>query len=121
MKDNTPTKPKPIGENKHGIVIYSGEEVAAYRMLSGITQDQVASRIGCAQSLIVVYESGNTEVQEHWANEMMQAVDLCVRSRERIVAQGQNLLTDLAARGKRGTPPPPSGTNRTEAESEKIL
>src|ERR1035437_5275344 len=116
-----PPRPDPIGTNAHGIVIYSGETVAIYRMLNAVKVKAVASRLSCAGSLILYYEAGQPELQETQAIQFMNTIDTCVRDRERLIAKGKALQFDLNARGKRGTPPPPTGRNRTEAEAEAIL
>ena len=120
MKNQPPTRPTPIGANLRGITIYSGEELSAYRLLNGVRQGDVASRIGCAGQLIDYYESGTTELQENQARQMMDAVDWAVGDRDRLVAKGEKLLAELAARGKRGTPPPSRGSWRTEKEAKAI-
>ena len=58
--------------------------------------------------------------QENQARQMMDAVDWAVGDRDRLVAKGEKLLAELAARGKRGTPPPSRGSWRTEKEAKAI-
>jgi len=121
MKRVQPSRPTPTGANLRGVPVYSGEEVAAYRLLNGFDQRQVADAIGCAQSLLSYYESGDAELQEAQAVQIMKAVEHLAVLRENRIAEGEGILAELAARGKRGTPPEPRGRYRPKARARAIL
>jgi len=88
-------RPTPIGKDKHGIDVYDGRAIAAYRMTNALTMEQVADRARWSKSLQEHYEVNGCEVQEDEAVVMLDAIDFLAAKRARMIADGYALFASL--------------------------
>jgi hypothetical protein len=84
-----PTRPEPYGTNARGSGrLYRGEDLAIFRLKSGVPQENVASLMRVVQAAVARYESMDS-VQERQAVRYLNAVERAVRIRQRLVEEGE--------------------------------
>lgn len=99
--------PKPSGHNRLGSPVYDPATLRAYRLLAGVEQAAVASRLGVTQAAISrtendkprkVFNDAPRTVDQKQAISYLDAVDKVLMSRARLVEEGEALAARLAAR-----------------------
>ena len=112
-------RPGPTKVNSRGLDVWRPAELAAYRQLAGISQDEVATELDITQPYVARLETDWSEPDERQAVGLLDAVDAIKTRRERIMERGRTLADALAA----GTyvEQERKATVRTAAESRAIL
>lgn len=89
MSEAPLARPKPFGTNERGsIPLFRGEDIAVYRLLRGVSQEDVASRLRRSQGWATRIER-DPKVQAKQAVEYLDAVDNIVARREAMRHEGE--------------------------------